>query len=268
MKPTIYLTALAIMLTAGIAEARGPRGKNSERHRQRLLERFGDEGIDANEDGTLTREEIAAFMAENDMPMPRHHRRHRGPAGRERHGNPLARTLMHLDKLASETAPERFSLDRFPDADADGDGVLSDEEWQTFAAEKRSEVLARLLDRLPGADANADGVIDATELDALRQMVDQRRREDVLLRHPDADTDGNGTLSDEELGAFEAERRTERRTRLLDRHPGADVDGDGVLSDEEVDAFRQAHPRRDRPGKFRGRGHRGQRSRVAPTIPA
>jgi|GEM_PF-1661652 len=249
-----------------------PQQKPSEERQAKLLERFGDQGIDANKDGELTREEVMAFFADFEgggfgrahregfrgHGMGRGHRGMRGGGpghpGMGRRGGSL---LQRLEGLDSETAPEHFTIERFPKADVDGDGTLSDAEWTQFASEKRDQILSRVLQRFPDADTDGDGVLGAEELAALKaaQMAKQAAR--ILGRHPEADTDADGVLSDGELEAFRASRQALHQARILDRHPEADTDGDGVLSEDEMDllwedraAFRRArildhHPEAD-----------------------
>ncbi len=239
----------------------------------RLLERFGDQGIDADGDGTLTRDEVHAFFADrhpdctSGKPGKKgcgHHGMkgcgHYGMRGYEYYGmkgdgggpqDRMCRPLQRLEMLNAETPPAEFDLARFPEADLDGDGQLSDSEWTTFAEQARGRVLARLLAHMPEADADGDGTLNEVELAALKDGL----RERVLSKHPDADTDGDGVLSEAEFEAFKASRRQAHRARLLERHPEADLDGDGTLTDEEVHKFKdsQSGP----PGAWGGGKHCG-----------
>ena len=225
-----------------------------------LLERFGDQGIDADADGTLTRVEVRAFFADQRGDgfrgkQGKHGMKgcgHRGMRGRDPGPKGRVGGLLHrLETLNAETPPAEFDLARFPEADLDGNSELSESEWTTFAEQARERILARLARHVPGADADEDGAISAEELAALRAEF----RERFLSRHADADTDGDGVLSDAEFEAFKAQRAAERRARILEHHPEADLDGDGTLSEEEARKFRG-----DRPGHGGARGgfhHRG-----------
>jgi hypothetical protein len=238
----IVLSAVLCFLPTGAAlgSQRAEKPVSLERQ-QWLMERFGDQGIDGNDDGVLTVAEVRAFLAER----PRLRGDGTGPWGRrgprpggarsERHGGDPLRLLVLLDK---ETRPAQLTAEQLPEADLDGDGQISDEEWETHAAQRRAQLLAMLLERWPEVDADGDGAISDEELSVFRaaRMAEARKR--ILLRHPSADTDGDGALSDEEFDAFRAERIGDRTARILSRHPEADLDGDGVLSDEEVAAFR------------------------------
>ncbi len=161
-------------------------------------------------------------------------------------GGRLGGIFEHLEKLSAETPPPHFDLARFPEADLDGDGTLSDGEWQTFAEQGRERLLARLTARAPEADADQDGVISEAELAALKAKCAARRSQRILAEHPQADTDGDGVLSDAEVEAFMADRAEQRRARIIERHPEADLDGDGSLSEEEAWTFR--HGNRGRGG--------------------
>ncbi len=229
----------------------------------RLLEKFGDQGIDANSDGQLTAEEVEKFFADRPaLGKGPHHMRGRG-AGRRFGGGrfggrwdgmmpPVAggpfgevgRLLAHLEKLNSQVVPAWFTLERFPEADQDGDGTLSAEEWSAFATQQRERLLAELIEQVPEADSDKNGVLSEQELGAVAAQL----RAHVLQQHPDADTDGDGVLSEQEYAAFRASRVQELAERILERHPEADLDGDGTLSEDELAAFH------DRMGGRRGPG--------------
>lgn len=233
-----------------------------EDRKARLLERFGAEGIDANGDGILTRAEVRAFFTEH-LPadaLGRHGPRamkpggpggmkglrHEGPMG------PIGTALRRLEELSADSAPPEFDVARFPRADLDQDGTLSDSEWAAFAKQARERILARLASRFPGADADGDGSINEGELETIKAQV----RERCLAKNPDADTDGDGVLSANEFEAFHAARAEQRRARMLERHPEADLDRDGVLSDEEARAARgQRRGHRGKPGTRPGGRH-------------
>ncbi len=253
----------------------------------KLMEKFGDQGIDADEDGTLTQDEVHAFFAENhgkghgkadcDGTQARkghghghdkdcmHGKQGKGRRGMRGHGGkgmgmrggaPLmgvGRALHRLNALAAEAPPAEFDLEKHAEADADENGELSAAEWTAFATEKRTEVLSRLAKRFPDADADEDGTINDAELESLTDKFLGH----VLERHPEADTSEDGALSMEELEAFHATRQAERRVMILEHHPEADLDGDGTLSDEEMEQFQP--PRRGSGGMKGGRGHGGRR---------
>lgn len=241
---------------AGAALTQGKPDKPlPESRKARLLEQFGDQGIDANGDGVLTRAEVHEFFADQGFGPGWYGFGKGGPGHRGRRGHafgpggPLGHMLRTLDRLQGETPPSWFTIERFPDADVNGDGELGSDEWQSFAEGHRTQVLEHLMEFAPQADTDNDGELSEAELDALRITHMTRMRTRILARHPDADTDGDGTLSDEELEVF----MTARRAVILERHPEADLDGDGVLTEDEAEAFAMDnHPGRGGP---RGWGH-------------
>ena len=241
---------------------------------QKLLEKFGDEGIDANGDGTLTPEEAHAFLADKHPEgMRGKHRKHDGhgphgmkgcgPHGRMGMGmgpkGGPGELLKHLELLNAETPPADFDLTRFPGADVDGNGELSASEWVAFTERARERVLARVTARFPDADANKDGRLDDAEVDALKVKI----REQCLAKNPEVDTNGDGVLSEEESAAFQATRAEQRHARMRERHPEADLDGDGVLTEEEFRTFKESHPG-PRGGKHKGHRREWKRSGECP----
>lgn len=239
MKKHLSMLAAAtiawFMISAGVALAGDepdrpiPKDKQAE-----LLKEHGDEGIDADDDGTLTRDEVRAFFAEQRK-QGKYGRKGRGPGGRRGvggAGDPLARLLLTLDMFSAQTPPDDFNAARFPRADEDGDGEFSESEWAAFSAQRRESLLNRLGRLAPDADADEDGEISDKELAALKAKV----RSGIVEKHPDADKDGDGKLSDDEFQAFMSRDVQERRAKILEQNPEADLDGDGTLSNEEVRA--------------------------------
>lgn len=110
-------------------------------------------------------------------------------------------------------------------ADADGDGVVSEQEFLSAQAERAARRFAAL-------DADGDGVLSGNELRDRRAMP--RGPGPDLAR---IDTDGDGALSLSELQAVRPELTVEQFNRL-------DTDGNGLLSASE------------RPGSRFGRGPR------------
>ena len=277
MIQTRHLLAAAmlsgLMSATALAQDAGDKPMPDERAK-RLIERYGDEGIDANGDGQLTRDEVKEFFADRkpgrrgerdgaDRKPGRRGERDgaergdRRGRGRSRGGPGMGgvgveRILQRLDQLSSETPPE--NVRRFRRADANDDGDISTDEWKEFAEDARGRLLEQIVKRMPEADADNDGTLSDAELAELRVKVEAERRARILERHADADTDGDGKLSDAELATFEAGRRAE----LLKKNPDADLDGDGTLSEEEAKAFQES--RRGRRGEEgRRRGNRGGR---------
>ncbi|MFQ5805434.1 MAG: EF-hand domain-containing protein [Phycisphaerae bacterium] len=284
MNTFVAATAALCMVFVGAVFASDDPAKPISTDRQaNLLEKFGDQGIDADSDGVLTHAEVKAFFAQ------KHHRGgacahgakggwHHGMMGGMGHGikggmhhgamGKVDMLLRHLTKLDAKSVPADFNVARHPQADADGDGEVSDEEWLAFAEQARVRMLGRLLSHAPEADTDADGKLSEEELAALRIERAAKLREHVLAKNPDADADGDGVLSETEFEAFMAKRAAEHRAMMLKAHPEADTNGDGTLSEKEARAFtgsrggdcygagRPGHGDRGCPGsKSKGCGH-------------
>ena len=281
-----WFTTLLVLAVAPVALAGqfGPRqGKDvqiPEDKQAQLLGRFGDDGIDANGDGVLTRDEVRDFMQESGLDFGRGGRGEgRGPREGGQGGPPDDRgalfMLYRLEVLQSDTPPEDLQVDRFPGLDADDDGTVSTAEWQAFAEKAKARLTERILKLFPDADTDGDGALSAEELTALKTSRIAEVKQRILERHPEADENGDGVISDEEFAAFR-ENMPDRGDRpgkmrgkqgrggrggfgdrgrgagpvspevMLERHPEADTDSDGVLSAAEMDAFR-AQQRASRP---------------------
>ena len=299
--PATALILGTITWISAPAVAQGPPdGPLPDQAQERLLDRFGDEGIDADGDGVLTRTEVRSFFSEkrgpgNQGPLSgKRFGRHGGkrgahgangpgfrgpgrrgpghggpgfggPGGPRHHGPggppPLAMLLKRLEALSADSPPERFSLERFPRADTDGDGQLSDAEWRAFADEVRTRMLDKLLEHAPEIDADENGEVSDAELEAFAAEAKARHLERILDRHPEADTDGDGTLSNDEMETLKHDRMAKHHARIIDRHPEADTDGDGTLSREEAKAFFDAQrDGKPKPYKASRRRH-GRRPR-------
>ena len=116
-------------------------------------------------------------------------------------------------------------LDRASEFDADGDGILSEEERREMMRAMREEMMARF-------DLDGDGEISREERMAARQsMFENSERGQELMRQFDAD--GNGVLDEEEQAAMEAYQQEQREQRRADELARYDADGDGELSREE-----------------------------------
>jgi Ca2+-binding EF-hand superfamily protein len=116
-------------------------------------------------------------------------------------------------------------LDRATEFDADGDGILSDEERATMMRAMRDEWMARM-------DLDGDGELSREERMAARQaMFENSERGQALMRQFDAD--GDGVLNEEEQAAMEAYQQEQREQRRADELARYDADGDGQLSREE-----------------------------------
>ena len=249
----------------------------SEKKQAQLLEKYGEEGIDADGDGVLTRGEITTFFKENPDLRPARREGMRGDrrggrkggekgafgrgrggdfergerSGRRARGGSLHGILQELDKLNAEEVPDNDILKRRPRLDTNEDGQLSADEWAGFVEKRRDQLLNKLLKMAPEIDTDGDEEVSDEELQVFKAAKEAEHRARILEQHPETDLDGNGELSKEEFDAFQAQQRAERLEKLLERAPELDTDGDGVLSEEEARAF-------DRGRRGRGSGKNGQ----------
>ncbi len=116
-------------------------------------------------------------------------------------------------------------LDRASEFDADGDGILSEEERRAMMRAMREEWMARM-------DLDGDGELSREERMAARQsMFENSERGQELMRQFDAD--GNGVLDEEEQAAMDAYQQEQREQRQAEELARYDADGDGRLSREE-----------------------------------
>ncbi len=139
-------------------------------------------------------------------------RRNGGPGGREGRGNRF----------------ENFEA-RLMEFDADGDGMLNEEERDALANSFRQ----RMIDRF---DADGDGIVSIEEQFAARResMLNSRRGQRMRDQF---DADGDGTLNEEELAAMNAEMDNREAERLAEIVSEYDLDGDGEMSLEETVAM-------------------------------
>lgn len=121
-------------------------------------------------------------------------------------------------------------LERFKEADANGDQKLTKAEMYQARGKRASEI-----------DTNNDGTIDAAELDAARKEQRLKRMERFLSM---LDTDGDGVVTTEEYA-----RAGAHRMQRMDR------DRDGVVTLEEVTEMRGPHGGK-RGDSCDGRGYR------------
>ncbi len=212
----------------------------------KLMAKFGDRGIDANEDGVLTRDEVHAFFAEmhgNGM-KPGCGGQGKGgpglagfgPCGGQGPGatvHHVGMALTYLDVLSQDAPPDGFNATTHPYVDTDGDGQLSNDEWKAFAEKKRNGIVEMILTQHPELDKDGDKTLNDEELDAVHVMF----RSQLVVLHPEADTDKDGTLTEEEFVVFRDAHIEAMRTEMLKSHSEADLDKDGKLSDGEMHAF-------------------------------
>jgi len=231
------IAGLAIVAFAATAQA-GDEGQDtavSQERQEKLMERFGDQGIDANEDGVLTRDEIHAFLGEKHGAgkMRGKHAHGYGGKGQEAMLHHMGMALTYLEIVNQDTPPDGFNATTHPKLDTNGDGELSVDEWQAYAEKKRNGIIDMILSQHSDLDKDGDKTLNDEELEAVNAMF----RSKLVALHPEADADKDGSLTVEEFVAFRDAHMEEMRTETLKSHPGADLDGDGKLSDGEMHAF-------------------------------
>ena len=137
------------------------------------------------------------------------------------------------------------------------------------ADEPTDPKLQRLLERYPDADANGDGKLTMEEVEAYKAKMGKGHRrsrsrgasdrtsdarlQHLLKKHPDADVNKDGKLTLDEARAYrdkmgrggkkertggEADLDESILQQMLKKHPDADTNGDGKLTLDEARAYR------------------------------
>jgi len=123
------LAALSLAAAAGLAHAQGPRGGQdangdgvvtAQAFEEAAKARF--QRLDANHDGVIDAEELAAIQKRMEERRAEHPEAGRGPGGG---GGALARMDADQDGRITEAEVLTASRTRFAALDADKDGVLS-----------------------------------------------------------------------------------------------------------------------------------------------
>lgn len=143
-------------------------------------------------------------------------------------------------------------LERYPDADLDGDGTLTREEAKKYFADRREQQKA---DRSkagsprnrgqrgfggpggPGGFGGPDGPPPGGARMGLG--FGPPDPEKILKEYPEADIDGDGKLDRDEVHAHMQQQHSETIAKILADHPELDKDQDGKLSPEEMRAGRE-----------------------------
>ncbi|GMU22443.1 MAG: hypothetical protein AMXMBFR13_25290 [Phycisphaerae bacterium] len=255
----LVLPAVLLMGFSGRAVAADDRPV-PEAKKAQLLERFP--GIDANQDGQLTRQEAKAFFASRKAGA-----RRGGAAPPDQPGQPpktdeVGRRSRKGPGAAGGTAGDpkvggqagakppnagEF-LARFPDADTNQDGRLAPEELRAYFRSHGAEMRAELLKRRPEVDSDGDGTLSDEEFRAARRDFMSRKAtatpgepfmDMILKRHPAADVDKDGRLSESEFAGLWEKPGAELGARVMARFPAADMDNNGSMSVSEAKAFRE-----------------------------
>jgi len=246
---SLIIAVAAITLLASVVTVlakrghRGPRPECvdpiSQEKQTRLLEKFGEKGIDADKNGTLTCEEVKAFMQKNHPKDSRHGSRHHG--SHKECTDPIP-----ADKQAK-------LLEHFGEKgiDADKDGTLTCEEVKAFM-QKNHPKDSRHGSRHHGSHKECTDPIPADKQAMLLEKFGSKG----------IDADKNGTLTCEEVKTFFKEHHSkggyphhgkqwdctdpisaDKQTKLLEKFgsKGIDADKNGTLTCEEIKAFFKEH---------------------------
>jgi len=133
----------------------------------------------------------------------------------------LALLSVALVSLAQASEPQQPSRSPHPQADANGDGIITREEA------KGHRRLEASFDEL---DVNKDGQLDASEMNARRDAMRAERQAEATKRWQAADKDGDGALSREEAAGM---------PRLAEHFDEVDANKDGKVERAEMHEFRQ-----------------------------
>jgi len=156
-------------------------------------------------------------------------------------------------------------LERYPEADANKDGVLSDSEMKEYlrnrkdskqsrgkASDKRAEMDRELLQVHPGLDTNGNGRLDGAERKTGRDIISgfylEKKAQQILAETPEADLNRDGFLSPDEMKAYQKSKAARSKSQtspakvvamLIGNFQKIDTDGSGELSKQELVAFRK-----------------------------
>lgn len=150
--------------------------------------------------------------------------------------------LTAADDQAIPAERQAKFLEKYADADANGDGVLTRQEVRTHFASRHGK---------DAAAAHPPASQPAGNPGTARPRHQRPDHGMLLEKHPELDTDGDGTLSADELLAarkrfgpppgagFRGPGGRPDPKMLLEKHPELDTDGDGTLSIDELKAARE-----------------------------
>ncbi|MHC4444191.1 MAG: EF-hand domain-containing protein [Planctomycetota bacterium] len=175
-------------------------------------------------------------------------------------------------------------LEKFPDADADRNGILTNQEYRDFLSKRskakrsggsKSGLLDGLLQAHPELDTDGNGVLSKDERNAGRTTIgayfQAKMAEKILAEHPEADLNGDGQLSPEESRAFRRKQASKQQQQiqvslpqtigwLVKNFTKVDLDGNGELSKEELQSLKKKMDQSNRDKKGAGKDSRKKKT--------
>jgi hypothetical protein len=147
----------------------------------------------------------------------------------------LALLSVAIVSIAQAGDPPQPAQSRHPQADANGDGIITREEAKGHR---------RLEANFDELDTNKDGQLDAAELNSGRDAMRAQRQAEATQRWQAADKDGDGALSREEAAGMPG---------VATRFDEVDANKDGKVERAEMHEYRQRN-RPSGPGAGHGQG--------------
>lgn len=167
-----------------------------------------------------------------------HHGAKRGSHGA---GGYLMKLASENDGAVTRAQAEAAIAGQFALIDADGDGLITQDEMRAYNEARRAEMQARRAERAAERGTERRERRGRAEMDPERLAAYQERRaERAAARWAEIDTDGDGGLS---LAEY-----TAARIKAFDR---LDANSDGIVTAEEIAAMREQA--RERRGQWRAR---------------
>ncbi|HSR69452.1 MAG TPA: M56 family metallopeptidase [Acidobacteriota bacterium] len=163
-------------------------------------------------------------------------------AAKERHMH-----AMQQERALIELKAQKMLAEKVSQADLDGDGDVSVEEYKEFLAQELEARKEEVYLNHPQADLNADGLISNRELKVFDMEQQVLEAKEGLRSDPEYPVDFHvmPTANRVAVAKFEPihenqplQDRQAAIEKLLREHPEIDADGDGKLSAEESKALR------------------------------
>lgn len=190
----VAVTVAATIAAAAVTAHAQPRGErfpiDIAEAKQQAAERFA--AVDTDEDGAVSVDEFIAAGPEREGFM-RGFSGRRG-AGMDRRAGKGERRAMRERRAAMRDRMEATEEGVFEQADGDGDGALSKDEYDGLPQARRQVAMQRMFERL---DADGDGALAPQELGGAVQRLESF----------DADEDGKVTRREMRRGWRDAEEQ-------------------------------------------------------------